>query len=148
MSSVTEKSCEQPSKQANGHKTTCPAPFIYGAQCTYECDPGYELPPNSVSKIKCDLSPDTPGTVSWDDTPDNCVGEYTAQRAGGRAGDCLGECTSERSCIRENNCGMACALHVPAHRQPVIGAEKCACMCVHVFMHVVMDRMALVCFRA
>ena len=75
--SVSEIACGPPAAQKHGHRheTQCSEPFVYGRRCQFECDSGYELPPNSIALLNCDVvTVSGSERVQWDNDPTDCEG--------------------------------------------------------------------------
>ena len=75
MRCVSELACETPGEQTNGHRTTCPEPFLYKGTCQFECDAGYTLPDKGTSTINCVVkASDGKFYLEWDHMPTACKG--------------------------------------------------------------------------
>ena len=73
--SFSEQNCDAPPTQKRGHYDVCPTPYKYQSKCSYECDPGYELPSSNIHEIECIVKAGPPSTVKWNNDPSDCIGE-------------------------------------------------------------------------
>ena len=71
------KACLSPPSQTNGRRSgDCVSPHWFESTCEFECDAGYQLPPEGTAVIRCALQEVTgTGGLIWSETPTPCESE-------------------------------------------------------------------------